>query len=358
MGVPGEIYIGGAGVAIGYLNDPERSATSFIDLSLPGGVQRVYRTGDLAQWTAETQLDFLGRIDQQVKVRGFRVELEDIDFALQKHPDVEVAQTLAQNNLNEEQQLLSFVTLKSTASDTVTPQSLRIWIGKALPNYMVPSQIHIIDAFPLGATGKIDRAKLLTITSTETIPATAQRKELASLSNTERWLIDQLEHQLRITKPNLHDNFFDLGGHSLQAVRLVAEIARIFQKNIPLSTLLTTATLQEFAKEIDNHSGNDNWSVLVPIRKGGSRPPIFMVHAVGGNVLGFSDFADHLHHEQPLIGIQANGFNPGQTPNADLKAMASHYVNAPTFWEVYPWGGSLRMKWRVNFNHVVFRRIG
>ena len=333
-GIPGELFIGGPGVALGYLGNPQLTNHAFSEIDLPSGRERLYRTGDLVRWLPGGLLDFLGRRDHQAKVRGYRVEPEELDHVLTTHPEVAEAASVVTKPTNADPQLISWVVAKPNKKADVG--ALKRWLTARLPAYQNPERIYVLSKLPLGASGKIDRIALENMWQEQIEQSAQPGTGGEQLSVTEHWLTTMLGQLLGIPPPAPGENFFDIGGHSLLAVRLVAEISTEFDIELPLSILFQTSSISELAKAVDSNTGKDtaDWSVLVPIREGGDRPPLFLVHAVGGNVLGFSEFAKHLHPEQPLIGVQARGFLKGQTPHNNIREMARDYVRA--ILEQYP----------------------
>lgn len=328
-GVPGELFIGGPGVALGYVGNPELTDQVFLEIDLPSGRERLYRSGDIVRWLPNDQLDFLGRRDHQVKIRGYRVEPDELDHVLATHPEVAEAASVVIMPAQAEgdPKLVSWVVAKpNKQTDT---SELRRWLKTRLPDYQIPDQIHALQALPLGATGKIDRNALKHYQQKIALQGAHKPNSHSKESSpTELWIIEELSFLLGIALPSPNDNFFEIGGNSLLAVRLIAKISEKFDVELPLAILFQTSSLSELSAAIDNYTDNHDWSVLVSIREGGNRPPLFMVHAVGGNVLGFAEFANHLHPEQPLIGVQARGYMEGQTPHGNLQEMAHDYVRA------------------------------
>ncbi|MBX3301082.1 MAG: amino acid adenylation domain-containing protein [Nitrospira sp.] len=215
IGVPGEIYVGGAGLARGYLNRPELTAERFIPN--PYGTrsgERLYRTGDAGRWEPDGQLTYVGRVDQQVKVRGFRIELGEIEARLLEHPAVQAAVVLAREDEQEEKYLVAYVV--PAASGAVTVEEVRARLGQVLPDYMVPAHVMVLEQLPLTPNGKVDRRAL---------PAPdLQRGEtgyVAPRTPTEAQLATIWAEVLKRDKVGVEDNFFTLGGHSLLAITLL-----------------------------------------------------------------------------------------------------------------------------------------
>jgi len=243
--IPGELCIAGAGLARGYLHQPELSAEKFIDVELFGKQTRIYKTGDLARWLPDGNLEFMRRIDQQIKLRGFRIELSEIEAALSQYPDVKEAVA----NLYEADGDKRIVAYLTTANDSFSPDDLRNWLKARLPDYMVPSHFLRLDALPLTPNGKIDRKALpapeFEASTGFSPPATPAEDLLAAL-----WA-----GVLKREAIGRHDNFFELGGHSLLATQLIARIRESFQVELPIRAVFEYPQLSSLASAIDAAGG-------------------------------------------------------------------------------------------------------
>ncbi len=245
VGVPGELYVGGAGVARGYLNRPELSAEKFIEnpFTTKQG-DRLYRSGDLARYLPNRDLEYLGRIDNQVKYRGFRIELGEIESVLAGLPGVREAVVLAREDVPGDKRLAAYLTAKEEGALKIS--ELRGLLQAKLPDYMVPSAFLTLDRLPLTPNGKVDRKAL---------PRPELQSEPAGFvppaSTTEKALANIWTELLGIKQVGLHDNFFELGGHSLLATRAVSRARAEFQVDLPLRTLFEHPTLSRHAAQID-----------------------------------------------------------------------------------------------------------
>nr|UXE46115.1 linear gramicidin synthase subunit B [uncultured bacterium] len=248
VGVTGELYIGGVGLARGYRNRPGLTAERFIPDpfgSPPGG--RLYRTGDLARWRPDGTLEFLGRIDHQVKIRGFRVELGDVESALARHPEVRDVVVVARPDSTEEMGLAAYIVPRDGTSPT-TPSELRRWLQGRLPEYLIPSVFVNLDALPLTPNGKVDRRAL---------PDPDQlRRGLGADFVPPRGPIEQAIAEVCAEllgggPVGVHDNFFERGGHSLLAVQLRARLGRIFDIEVPLRDFLEEPTVARLARAVE-----------------------------------------------------------------------------------------------------------
>jgi amino acid adenylation domain-containing protein len=331
VGVPGELYIGGVSLARGYLGRLELTAERFV--ADPFGEKaearneeaeaRMYRTGDRARHLPDGNLEYLGRTDHQMKIRGFRVEPGEIEAALREHPAVQDALVLARQDEQGDKRLVVYLT---GDQDSIKPEELRDHLRRMLPDYMIPSAFVSLDAFPLSPNGKVDRARLASIPLDRrdgehelTAPRTDTERRLAAI-----WL-----RVLDIEQVGVYDDFFALGGHSLLAVRLFSEIERKLGARLPLAALFQTATIAGLAELIDGQAPADQakqWPSIVPMRPGRDRRPLFLVGWVEGEVLGYRDLVERLGGEMPIIGLQPPGVDGERLPLARVEELAAHYV--------------------------------
>jgi acyl-coenzyme A synthetase/AMP-(fatty) acid ligase/acyl carrier protein len=246
VGVIGELWIGGLGVTEGYLHRPELTADVFVDHH----GARVYRTGDRVRRLADGSIEFLGRADHQIKVRGYRVELGEVEQVLLAQPGVESAVVVASPNEQGETRLVAYAVPKKEGyavshSDRPTVERLREWMAAQLPEYMVPIAFVLLDAMPLTANGKVDRAAL---PSPDAVEANAR---VAPRTDTERQLVAIWCTVLKKDDLGVTDSFLDLGGHSLLAIRVLGRISKEFGVRLALRTLFETPTIERIAAVID-----------------------------------------------------------------------------------------------------------
>jgi len=339
-GVAGELVLAGAGLARGYLGRPALTARRFVpDPQAPDPGGRLYRTGDRARWRPDGGLDFLGRLDFQVKLRGLRVELGEIENALARHPRVAEAAVLAGRRVGGAWQrseagsadwLVAWVVPRSEVGEgaeaAVGEDELRTHLAALLPEYMVPGTFVALDALPRTPSGKVDRRHLpapegVGVDATWEAPRDRPEMELARI-----WA-----EVLEVGKVGIRSNFFALGGHSLLAVRLLARVEEELGVRLPLTSLFAAGTVEAMATLIREGGEGLASSCLVPLRPpsavaGQVRPPLFLVHPAGGDVLCFGALARHLPPEQPVYGLQARGLAPGEEPLPTVEAMAAHYL--------------------------------
>ena len=319
VGVPGELYIGGEGVARGYLNRAELTAEKFLanPFGEPGG--RMYRTGDVGRYLGEGNIEFLGRMDHQVKLRGYRIELGEIEAVLRQYPGVREAVVVVREDKPGEKRLVAYYVGEGVG----TVRELQGFLRKKLPEYMVPGGFERLTSLPLTPNKKVDRRAL---PAPQQVRLDVEKTSVAPRDTLELQLIKIWEKILDVRPIGVRDNFFELGGHSLLAVRLFAHIKKLTGKNLPLATLFQAPTVEQLANILREKGWTAPWSSLVAIQPGGSKPPFFCVHAIGGNVLTYRDLAYHLGPDQPVYGLQAQGLDGKQPYYTCVEDMAAHYV--------------------------------
>jgi aspartate racemase len=318
IGVAGELYVGGR-LARGYLNRPELTAERFIPnpFSNESGA-RIYNCGDLARYLPDGNLAFIGRMDHQVKVHGRRIELGEIEAVLNRHLVVRESVAVAWEDVPDEKRLVAYVVLKQ--SRAASGSELRDHLRRKLPEYMVPSVFMFLDALPRTPNGKIDRPAL-----PEPVPARPELGQafLAPRSPLEDQLAKIWEQLLGLRSIGIRDNFFEIGGHSLLAVRLVAQIQKAFGQKLPLAALFQAPTVEQLACMLRDQRGTASQSSLIALQPVGPKPPFFCVPGDLGNV--FTDLgplARHLPLDQPFYGLQDGIDNP-----APIEALAAQYLD-------------------------------
>lgn len=325
-GVVGELGIGGAGLARGYLGRPELTAERFV--CNPYGAQgsRMYRTGDLVRQREDGQCEYLGRVDHQVKIRGYRIELGEIEHALEELDCVSRAVVIKWEPADGAASLVAYVVLRDGSA--FEPVELSRCLRDRLPVYMVPGRYIPMSAFPLTINNKIDRGQLPDPKNVEVVPD--RRTLTAHLTDTEAVLARIWSDVLERRDVAVDDDFFDLGGQSILAVGICDRIHRALAVDLPVSVLLERGTVKALAALVDelrSGTANTTWSSVVPIQPNGSRPPIFCVSGVGGNPLAFRDLADSLGPEQPFYGLQYRGVDGSARPWDSVEAMAQGFAD-------------------------------
>ncbi len=322
-GSEGELYIGGDGLARGYFQRPALAAEKFVPdpfASRPGA--RMYRTGDIARYRPDGNLEFLGRADHQVKIRGFRIELGEIEAVLEQHPAVQQAVAAARDDASGSKYLAAYFIPKP---DTTFSQSaLREHLRKQLPEYMIPSAIVSLREFPLSGNGKVDRKAL-------PIPQASDYQRdheyVAPRDKVEKKLVAIWEEVLGLKPIGVKDRFFDLGGKSLQAARLFTKIIGTFDKELPLTTLIQAPTVELLANEVRPLSKEAKYSTLVPMRKGGTRPPFFCIHGGAGSTLFLHRLAEKMDAGQSFYGIEPEGLDGRPFRHTTVEEIAAYYLS-------------------------------
>ena len=317
-GQVGEIVIAGDGVSLGYLNRPdlnnERFLTNPFNLELGG---KMYLSGDLGKLLPNGQVQCLGRIDHQVKVRGYRIELGEIEQALLSIDGIKTAVVIAETDI-----LIAFIEVDSEMA--TEKDQIRLWrteLASQLPSFMVPHDFNILEKLPTTLSGKIDRKALLNYKSNKIIEYTEPRNETEKIVET-IW-----KESLNREKIDIFSNFFEIGGHSLIAVRVMNKIQQQTGKKLPLSSLFEHSTIAELAQLLD--TDKEIYSdYLVPIKPEGSKPPLFMVHGAGLNILNFRNVIGHFDDDQPVYGIQGIGPNGYDNWFESIEEMAACYIES------------------------------
>jgi amino acid adenylation domain-containing protein len=318
IGVFGELYTGGEGVARGYLNQP--SSDRFVDdpfSDVPGA--RLYNTGDMVRYRADGTIEFMGRRDQQVKIRGFRIELGEIEAALQDLPEVSQVVVMVREDDLSDKQMVAYI-----VGEYLTPDDLRIRLKKRLPEYMIPAAFVALPELPLTANGKIDRSALPGPKN----EAVQSNKYPGPRNKLELHLVKIWESLLGTEPVGVTDDFFMLGGHSLLAARMFDEIQMLFGKKLPLDTLwFGGATIEHLAQVLDADESTVTWPTLIQIKEGGDRPPLFCVHTQGGNLFHYYDMANELAVDQPVYGLQARGVYGREDFHHRIEDIAAHCID-------------------------------
>ncbi|HAC15568.1 MAG TPA: hypothetical protein DCE78_06440, partial [Bacteroidetes bacterium] len=324
IGIPGELYIGGDGVAHGYLNRADLTAERFIDNPF-NHESKMYRTGDLARFRSDGVIEYIGRADQQIKLRGYRIELGEIEFHLQQHPDVKQG-AVALLGSGPQARLVAFYIHKGE-NTTISNSILADYLRNLLPDYMVPSHFVNLSEFPLTPNGKLDRNKLAKHELEVDVKSTQNLVKPRNV--TEFKLVKIWQDVLGLSTVSVNDNFFDVGGHSLIAVRLMARITTEFDRHLPLATIFQHPTIAELAKALSKNNIESIWDALVPMQKGSSEfPPVFCLPGAGGNILYMQSLIRELNPELTIYGLQPPGLD-GVTPVCEsIESLSQHYIKS------------------------------
>jgi len=318
-GIHGEIYIGGPTVARGYLNRPEWTAEKFqANPWIPG--ERLYRSGDRGRKLENGAIEFLGRVDRQIKIRGFRVDLEEIEQAILSLPDVQQAVVLPPPDKGPTSRLSAYVHRR--AGSEVGAQTMTRYLKSRLPGYMIPNSFAFPEAIPLTPNGKIDHGALTQSNFETEKNAGGPPRDTWELELLKLW-----QEVLEIEEISIDDGFFESGGHSLLAVRLMAAIHQKFDRSIPLSAVFEHGSIRRLADLLRADADAPAATPLVSIQPKGDKSPCVFVHPAGGNVLCYYDLARCLGTEIPFWGLQAALGKGGVAPGS-IAEMAEHYMDA------------------------------
>lgn len=324
VGIPGELWLGGAGLAAGYLENPALTDQRFMLYPCESGPQRFYRTGDRVRYTEQGQLEFLGRLDRQIKLRGYRIEPGDIEAVFKQHAAVRESIVLLQEDTPGEPKLVAYVLIARDYTRTMPdPAELRRFLSEKLPAYMHPAVIVPLAEWPLTANGKVDYQQLKTLKQQP-----QEKAALAPRDQVEFKLVRIWENLLHVWPVSITDNFFELGGHSILAVALIAQIQRTFGHDLPVTTLFQSPTIEKLATVLRHYADTDQWQIIVPIQTGGSRPPLFCVHPSGGTAFCYYNLARCLGPDQPVYGIQAPDPAAWEQSVFSVVELATRYITA------------------------------
>ena len=332
IGVAGEIYAGGDGVACGYLNRPELTAAKFVPDTFSGRAgARLYRTGDFARWRADGNIEYLGRLDHQVKIRGFRVELGEIEDALNRYPGVLASVVVAREDSPGDKRIVAYLV---TRDDSVDPAQWREHLKTKLPDYMVPSAFITLESLPLTLNGKVDRRALPKPAEAES--AADGNEEAAPATPTELALAEVWRDVLERDFIAVDDDFFELGGHSLLAVKLINKIRDSLSRELPIHVLFQNPTIRKLAAHLEAEDplsdepdsvSQEAGSSLVTFQAKGNRPPLFFHHGdwTGG---GFycGRLSQQLGDDQPFYALAP--YRSGREATLTIEEMAQHHMAA------------------------------
>ena len=323
-GKAGEIGIAGVGLAKGYLNQAALTAEKFIDFPRADGESvRLYRTGDLGRFDASGAIHYLGRIDQQVKIRGHRIEVAEIEHHLLKQAGVKNAVVIAREDTPGDQRLVAYIVPGQYISDQENQIGLwRQGIRQVLPDYMLPNNFVLLEALPVTPNGKIDK-KALPRPGTR---VQTQQQAAPPQTTAERLLASIWIDVFGLEAIDIDENFFDIGGHSLNAVQVMTRLEKVTGRRLPLSTLFEFPTIRKLAQLVEESQKPATSKSLVPIKPVGSKVPVYIIHGIGLNLLNFSGLVAHTDPDQPIYGLQAKGLDGTEEPLDKMEDIAAHYI--------------------------------
>ena len=319
IGEIGELCIGGDGLARSYLNRPDLTAEKFVeDPFLPG--QRIYKTGDLCRWLPDGSIDFISRKDEQIKIRGYRVELGEIEYSLLAIDGVREAVVTVVERPSAEPQLVSYI----VADNELTNASLRAELKKTLPPYMLPDLFVQLEQMPLTANGKIDKKALPT---PALLALSGEAAYEAPRNPAEKKLVKIWSELLLVERIGIADNFFELGGHSLLAIKLIARMNKVFSTQLQLNVLFESPTIKQLGNKVSSsiESAADQ-SFLIDINPTGDQSPLFCVPGAGGHVTSYYDLSKALGKEQPFYAFQSPGLDGKSSILTSVEEMAALYI--------------------------------
>jgi amino acid adenylation domain-containing protein len=335
-GIPGELYLGGDGLAWGYYKRPEVTSEKFIrnPFRETAGTS-LYKTGDLARYLPNGDIEFLGRIDNQVKLRGFRIELDEIEVVLKQHSTVNDSVVIMREDSPGEKRIVAYIVFDH--QNRLDIKELRAFIQSKLPEYMVPSAFVVLNTLPLTPNGKVDR-KMLPLPNQ--MQALSNNNFLAPRDAVERQLASIWKKALGLHSVGIRDKFFDIGGHSLLAVQVLSKINQWAGKEIPLAELFRSPTIEQLAGIIRQKEWSSQFFWVLPFQPYGSKPPFFCIHG------GAAELANHLGLDQPFYGAMPHGYD-GRLFPPEVREMAAGYIKeirmiqpeGPYFLGGYSFGG-------------------
>jgi amino acid adenylation domain-containing protein len=329
-GETGELYIGGQGLARGYLHRPQLTKQRFVADRFSKKPGRMYRTGDLGRTMADGNIEFLGRTDQQAKINGFRIELGEVQRNLSLHPEIEQC-VVASLGEPGRKRLTAYLVGKDDGRGTeFSYRSVRSFLQKRLPEYMVPTQYVSLQRLPLNSNGKIDREQLPEPNNSNTLKENPDFE--AAASPLEQTIMEMWQAGLGVKNLGVHDNFFALGGDSLAAAGFFVQLENELGYSTSLATLVQYPTIRELAQALPSEGKSSNasqqWNPLVPIRPEGDRRPLFCLPGIDGSVLPFRSLSLHLEANTPVWGLQPPGLCGSIKPHARLEDLAASHIAA------------------------------
>ncbi len=329
IGVSGELYIGGDGIAKGYLNRPTLNKQQFIPNPFSENTV-LYKTGDLVRWSSQGELEFIDRIDNQIKIRGYRVELEEIRAHVLKHPLIQDCLVLKVEHSYEDTHLVAFIILKD-ANQTIENADIVSVISPYLPSYMIPDDFIItMPNFPLTSNGKVDKKVLL-----ESYYLYHQKKidrHMVIENPTEKLILNIFNKVLSSNNIQLNDNFFELGGNSISAIQILSSLQDCFSISLSMHNILSMPTPSQLANAIIHKKFQyiDSYehipSPIVGLQLKGEKPPLFLIHPVGGTIFWFVKLANLMGKDRPIYAIQDPALVSGSAHFSTFEAMATFYL--------------------------------
>ncbi|MDQ3021352.1 MAG: amino acid adenylation domain-containing protein [Bacteroidota bacterium] len=325
VGVNGDLYIGGIGLVKGYHNREELTREKFIDNPFyrkdKNLSEKLYKTGDIARFLPDGNLEYLGRTDNQIKLRGIRIELGEIETVLAEYSEIRnVAVVVKEFNPGDKRLVAYYV----SANDTILKAAdLKKYLKTKLPEYMVPSDFVAMKEMPLTPTGKINHSAL---PSPESIRINESNNYVEPKETLELQLVKIWEKVLGVKPIGIKDNFFELGGHSLLALRVFGYTEKLTGRKLGLSTLFNSPTIEQLAAILKDEGWTPPWKSLVAVKPGGSKLPFFCVPPGAGTALHFQGMVKYIPNDQPFYVLESVGLDGKEKPHDNIEEMASHYI--------------------------------
>ncbi|MFJ6811325.1 amino acid adenylation domain-containing protein, partial [Streptomyces anulatus] len=304
-GTDGEVYVAGPAVGRGYLHRPGLTASRFVADPYGQAGSRMYRTGDIGRLNHAFELEFVGRTDDQIKIRGMRVEPGEVEAALAKHPAAARAAVAVRADRQGDPALFGYVVPARPDADVT---GIREDLRRSLPEHLVPTVVMALEEFPLTPNGKVDREAL-------PVPQVAAPVGRGPRTPQEEILCGLFAEVLDLGQVGVEDNFFDLGGHSLLANKLIARIAEVMGTEVPIRTFFAGPTVAQLAGHLGSDSTDNAFDVLLPLRTEGTLPPLFCIHPGAAICWSYSDLLLHLSPDFPVYGLQSRALShPDELP--------------------------------------------
>ncbi len=318
---PGELCIGGEGVARGYWNNTNLTTEKF-EANKFNHSQKIYKSGDIVRWRKDGNIEFIGRKDNQVKIRGYRIELGEIESQLQKHAAIKDVCVIVREDVVGDKRIAAYIVFKQNQS--VEINEIKSYLKSELPEYMVPAAFVVMEKLPLTLNGKIDTKQL-------PVPDLSKPIESANFEEPHTPIESMLAgiwcDVLGINKIGIHDNFFELGGHSLLGIRMMAEIESRMGATLDYPTLFRASTISQLAKVINKEELNIEWPITVQLQKGNNETPLFFVHMHNGNIQRWRVLLKYLPSTLPVYALQPQGLDENKDYHYNLPEMAAFYIN-------------------------------
>jgi len=331
VGIMGELYISGDGLAHGYLNNPELTAQKFI--SNPFGNNkndRLYKTGDLVKWDSTGTIEYHGRCDSQVKIRGFRIEVNEIESHLERIPSIHQCVVTPERNPDDSMSLSAYIVLEKNSQ--ISAADIRSMLKKSIPEYMIPARFFVVEKLLITPSGKVDR----TILPAPYRQLSSDAHYVEPNNDIEKSLRTIWCSVLKVENIGINDDFFDLGGNSLSAMNIISLVQEHFAITLSIRKLFDFPTIHLLAKELEN---KNHWiadclnnhifeHIIVPLKTSGRKTPLFLVHPIGGSVFWYKLLEKYIDKDQPLYGIQDPGLDMNEVLFTNLEEMASAYIDS------------------------------